>query len=116
MIPLEENKQVLAKERGDSLELAIEHIFKVANFQTERNVFIAKYEIDVKATIGDRTIVIECKNYQDSNMTIRNLIHQWNSKNQLIGAHKIILVLAGLKIKETDLALATEFDMELFPE
>ena len=114
MIPLEENKQVLAKERGDSLELAIEHIFKVANFQTERNVFIAKYEIDVKATIGDRTIVIECKNYQNSNLTIRNLIHQWNSKNQLIGAHKIILVLAGLNIKESDLALASEFDMELW--
>jgi len=116
MFPAKENKQVLAKERGDSLELAIEHIFKVANFQTERNVYIAKYEIDVKATIGDRTIVIECKNYQDSNMTIRNLIHQWNSKNQLIGAHKIILVLAGLKIKETDLALATEFDMEIWDQ
>ena len=49
-------------------------------------------------------------------MTIRNLIHQWNSKNQLIGAHKIILVLAGLKIKETDLALASEFDMEIWDQ
>jgi hypothetical protein len=36
-----------AKERGDALERAVEHIFKMANFITHRNVFIAKYEIDV---------------------------------------------------------------------
>lgn len=109
-------QELTPRDRGDSLELAVEHIFKVANFQTERNVFIAKYEIDVKAQIGDRTIVIECKNYQSSNLTIRNLIHQWNSKNELIGAHKVIIVLAGLNIKESDLELASEFDMELWSQ
>jgi len=113
---LSSSKSVIAKERGDSLELAVEHIFRVANFKTERNVFIAKYEIDVKATIGDRTIIIECKNYQNSNLTIRNLIHQWNSKNQLIKAHKIIIILAGLSIKETDYSLASEFDIELWSQ
>lgn len=102
------------RDKGDSLELAVEHIFKVAKFKTERNVFIAKYEIDVKATIGDRTIIIECKNYQNSSLTIRNLIHQWNSKNQIINAHKIIIVLAGLKIQDSDYALASEFDIELW--
>lgn len=113
---LSSSKSVIAKERGDSLELAVEHIFRVANFKTERNVFIAKYEIDVKATIGDRTIIVECKNYQNSNLTIRNLIHQWNSKNQLIKAHKIIIILAGLSIKETDYSLASEFDIELWSQ
>ena len=106
----------LSKEKGNSLELAVEHIFRVANFQTERNVFVAKYEIDVKAVIGDRTIIVECKNYQNSSLTIRNLIHQWNSKNELIKAHKIIIVLAGLSIKESDYALASEFDMELWSQ
>ena len=106
--------EIKTKERGDSLELAIEHIFKVARFKTERNVFITGYEIDVKATIGDRTIVIECKNYQNSDLTIRNLIHQWNSKNNLIRAHKIILVLAGISIHDNDYALASSFDMELW--
>lgn len=113
---LSSSKSVIAKERGDSLELAVEHIFRVAKFKTERNVFIAKYEIDVKATIGDRTIIVECKNYQNSNLTIRNLIHQWNSKNQLIKAHKIIIILAGLSIKETDYSLASEFDIELWSQ
>ena len=111
-----DNRQFTPKDRGDSLELAIQHLFKVARFQTERNIFIAKYEIDVKATIGDRTIVIECKNYQNSNLTIRNLIHQWNSKNQLIKAHKVILVLAGMSIKESDQNLASQLDMELWDQ
>ncbi len=103
-----------AIKRGDSLEMAVEHIFKVANFKTERNIFIAKYEIDVKVSVGDRIIIIECKNYQNSNLTIRNLIHQWSSKNQIIKAHKVVLVLAGLTIKESDYELASEFDIELW--
>ncbi len=104
------------KGKGDSLELAVEHIFKVARFTTERNVFVAKYEIDIKAQIGDRTIIVECKNYQNSNMVIRNLIHQWNSKNQIIKAHKIIIVITGLPVKEGDYVLASEFDIEIWTQ
>jgi hypothetical protein len=102
------------RQKGDSLELAIEYIFNTAGFKTERNVFIAKYEIDVKASIGDRTIIIECKNYQDSSLTIRNIIHQWNSKNEIINAHKIIIALAGLEIKDSDYKLANNFNIELW--
>ena len=105
-----------AKQKGDSLELAVEHIFSVAGFKTTRNVFIAKYEIDVLAEIGDRTVIIECKNYQKSSLTIRNLIHQWNSKNQVIQAHKIIIALAGMPIKEADYDLAAKFDIELWSQ
>lgn len=105
-----------SRQKGDSLELAIEFIFNVAGFKTERNIFLAKYEIDVKASIGDRTIIIECKNYQDSTLTIRNLIHEWNSKNQIIKAHKIIIALTGLTIKENDYILASEFDIELWSQ
>lgn len=103
-----------SRQRGDSLEAAVAHLFNIANFETKRNIFLAKYEIDVWAKIGDRTIVIECKNYQNSSLTIRNLIHQWHSKNDIIGAHKIILVLAGVDVKESDRELASSFDMELW--
>lgn len=108
--------ELTTRQRGDSLELAVEHIFSVAGFKTTRNVLIAKYEIDVQAEIGDRKVIIECKNYQNSSLTIRNLIHQWNSKNQVIQAHKIIIALAGLSIKEDDYILATEFDIELWSQ
>ena len=104
------------RDRGDSLEKAIEYIFNTAGFNTKRGTFITKYEIDVLAEIGDRKIIIECKNYQNSNLTIRNIIHQWNSKNEIIQAHKIIIALAGLKIKESDYELANQFDIELWSQ
>ena len=105
-----------SKSRGDALEKSVEFIFGSAGFKTQRNVRLSKYEVDVLAEIGDRKIVIECKNYQESSLTIRNIVHQWNSKNQIIKANKVILVLAGLNIKESDHQLAEQFDMELWDE
>ena len=104
------------KSKGDALEKSVEFIFNTAGFETERNTHIAKYEIDVLAKVGDRDIVIECKNYQNSSLIIRNLIHQWSSKNNLIKASKIIIVMAGLKIKPTDQKLADDLDIELWDD
>ena len=105
-----------AKGKGDILEQHVEHLFKTANFKTQRNVRIASYEIDVLAELGDRKIVIECKNYQNSSLTIRNLIHQWSSKNKLINAHKVIIVVAGISLSESDKNLAAELDITLWGE
>ena len=65
-----------SKEKGDALEKNVEFLFKSARFKTSRNKKVVKYEVDVLAEIGDRKIVIECKNYQGSNLTIRNLIRR----------------------------------------
>ena len=105
-----------AKSKGDILEQHVEHLFKTANFKTQRNVRISSYEIDVLAELGDRKIVIECKNYQNSSLTIRNLIHQWSSKNKLINAHKVIIVVAGISLSESDKNLAAELDITLWGE
>ena len=105
-----------AKSKGDILEQHVEHLFKTANFKTQRNVRIASYEIDVLAELGDRKIVIECKNYQNSSLTIRNLIHQWSSKNKLINAHKVIIVVAGVSLSESDKNLAEGLDITLWGE
>ncbi|WP_321282133.1 restriction endonuclease [Marinifilum fragile] len=115
-LTMEAPSKITPKEKGDSLELAVEHIFSVAGFKTSRNVWIAKYEIDVVAEVGDRKVIVECKNYQNGSLTIRNLIHQWHSKNQIIRAHKIIIALAGLVVKDSDYALAAEFDIELWSQ
>lgn len=104
------------KEIGDALEKNVQHIFNIAKFQTTRNERIVGYEIDVKATIGNKLIIIECKNYQNTNITIRNLIHQWSSKNELINADKIIIVIAGKKFSESDLDLASKLNIELWSE
>jgi Holliday junction resolvase-like predicted endonuclease len=110
------NETETTKDKGAALEKAIEFIFKTAGFETQKNVFVAKYEIDILAKIGDRYIIIECKNYQNSSMTIRNLIHQWNSKNQIINASKVIIAIAGLKAKPSDIKLANEFDIEIWDD
>jgi len=102
------------REIGYVLENHIEHIFRTAGFDTERNLRIAKYEIDVLVKLGDRRIIIECKNYQRSDLVIRNIIHQWNSKNQIIKADKIIIVIYGIPIKVNDRKLAENFGIELW--
>lgn len=107
---------IATKAAGDALELSVEHIFKVANFKTSRNVKIAGYEIDVLAEVGDRSILIECKNYQNARFTVRNLIHQWKSKNEIIRANKIIIVIAGFEIKQSDKDLANDLDISLWDQ
>lgn len=102
--------------KGKALESSVEYLFKTAGFETYTNQIVALYEIDVLVKIGDQTIILECKNYQNASMIIRNLIHQWNSKNSLIRADKIILVLAGLSVKPEDYALASEFNMLIWNE
>lgn len=104
------------RDKGDALEKSVEFIFQSAGFETDRNVKVAKYEVDVRVKVGDRTVIIECKNYQNSNLTIRNLIHQWNSKNELIKASKIIIVISGAKLKKSDEELAHKFNIELWDD
>lgn len=104
------------REKGDALEKSVEFIFQSAGFETKRGIKLAKYEIDVLAKIGNRTVIIECKNYQNSNIIVRNLIHQWNSKNQIIKAVKVIIVLAGININKSDKELADKLDIELWSD
>lgn len=111
-----ENENLSSKSKGDVLEQNVEHLFSVAKFKTSRNVKIRTYEIDVLAELGDRRIIIECKNYQNSSVTVRNLIHQWSSKNKLIAAHKVIIVIAGVSIKDSDKELANSLDITLWDE
>lgn len=105
-----------SKSKGDILEQHVEHLFKTAGFKTTRNIRIASYEVDVLAEFGDRRVVIECKNYQNSSLTVRNIVHQWSSKNRLINAHKVIIVIAGKQLNESDRNLAAELDITLWDE
>lgn len=104
------------REKGGALEKSVEFIFQSAGFETIRNKKVAKYEVDVLARIGDRNVVIECKNMQNGTLTIRNLIHEWSSKNQIIKASKVILVIVGVNIKTSDTELASKLNIELWNE
>lgn len=94
------------KRKGSLLEQNVANIFSSLGFSTETNVKKKGYEIDVFAKKGNFEIIIECKQYENSSLTIRNLIHQWADKNAEIKADRVLVVLYGLEIKDTDLQLA----------
>lgn len=106
----------MVSRKGSLLEQNVATIFSSLGFHTETNVKKKGYEIDVFAKKGDFEIIIECKQYEKSSLTIRNLIHQWSDKNSEIKADKVILVLYGMKLKETDINLASNRNIILWDE
>lgn len=106
----------MASRQGTLLEQNVENIFNSLGFHTERNIKKKGYEIDVFCKRGETEIIIECKQYEKSSLTIRNLIHQWADKNAEIGADKVILVLYGINIKSSDINLALNRNIILWDE
>lgn len=102
--------------KGSLLEKNVENIFRTLEFNTETNVKKAGYEIDVIAEKNGFKIVCECKQYENTPLTIRNLIHQWSDKNLEIGADRVLLVLYGMVVKETDISLALSRNIILWDE
>jgi len=106
----------MVSRKGSLLEQNVANIFNALGFHTETNVKKKGYEIDVFAKKGDFEIIIECKQYENSSLTIRNLIHQWADKNSEIKADRVILVLYGMNLKETDINLASSRNIILWDE
>jgi len=106
----------MASKKGSLLEQNVANIFKSLGFHTETNVKKKGYEIDVFAKKGNFEIIVECKQYENSSLTVRNLIHQWADKNSEIKADRVILVLYGINIKETDKSLALSRNIILWDE
>jgi len=106
----------MASRKGSLLEQLVANIFKSLGFYTETNVKKKGYEIDVFVKKGNFEIIIECKQYENSSLTLRNLIHQWADKNSEIKADKVILVLYGINIKEADRNLASSRNIILWDE
>ena len=99
---------------GTLLERNIESIFKLAGFRTKHQTRIKGYEIDVLAKYHGFTILIECKQYEKSRIEIRNLIHQWDSKNKRIGADRVLIVIFGMPISEKYIRLAKKCNIFLW--
>ncbi len=74
------------KRKGSMLEELVEMIFKRAGFEVNRNKKILGFEIDNYVSFGDRSIIVECKQYEQSYLPVRNLVLEWKGKNDIIGA------------------------------
>jgi len=106
----------MGKRIGTLLEKNIEKIFRLAGFITLRNLHMKGYEVDVLAEWNDLKIIIQCKQYERSRLNLQDVIHEWNSKNQIIKADKIIIVVFGQDVEEWQRELANQFGIILWGE
>lgn len=96
------------------LERNIRKILELSGFEPELRVKQDSYEIDVFMQYQGLYIAFECKQYEKSNLTVRNLIHQWKGKQEEIGLDKVVLVIVGSNIAESDYELAEKKDITIW--
>ena len=102
--------------QGTLLEKNVAKIFELAGFNVKNQHRIKGYEIDVYAIKDNLTIACECKQYEKSNINVRNLIHLWDSKNKEVSASKIVIALYGIEVSQLDYALAKKYGIIIWEE
>ena len=102
--------------QGTLLEDNISKIFELAGFKVSHQKKINSYEIDVFAEYSGYSVAVECKQYEKSEINVRNLIHQWDSKNKEIKVSKILLAFYGVDIQKSDLLLAEKYNIKIWDE
>lgn len=106
----------MASRKGTLLERNVELLLRLSGFNPQLNRICNGYEIDVFLRYKNLKIAFECKQYERSTLTIRNLIHQWNSKNKELNFDGIVLVLVGCDISSKDYQLAKKYGIIIWDE
>jgi hypothetical protein len=106
----------MTSRQGSLLEKNVWKLLKLAGFEPELNKIFKGYEIDVFLKYSNMKIGFECKQYERSNLGVRNLIHQWDSKNKELNLNKIILVITGVNISNKEHQLAKKSNMIIWDE
>ena len=102
--------------RGSRLERQIEAIFRRAGFRTGINSKRFGFENGVVTMHRNFTIIVECKEYYNSYLNIKNLIHQWNSKVSTSGVDRGIIAIVGVKSSKSEIELARDKGIILWGE
>ena len=106
----------MASRKGTLLERNVEQLLKLVGLKPELNKIYHGYEIDIFLRYKNKKIAFECKQYEKSALTVRNLIHEWDSKNKELELDKIVLVLFGINITPNDKELAKKYGMIIWGE
>lgn len=106
----------MASRSGTLLEKEVKRLLELSGFKAELNKRINGYEIDVFINYNNQKIAFECKQYERSRLPIRNLIHEWDSKNKELKFGKIILVITGMDINNQDYQLAKKYNIIIWNE
>jgi len=104
------------KKRGTLLERNVAWLFSTLGFDTKTNVQIKNHEIDVIVRSNGKSLAIECKQYEKSHLTVRNLIYEWATKRQILGVDRVLLVLWGSNVKDEDRKLAERLNISIWDE
>ena len=96
------------------LERNVKKILSSAGFDPRLRADLEGYEIDVYVEYKSERIIFECKQYERSSLTVRNLIHQWNGKQEELGVDRVVLVLVGVSVSEDDFELAEKRDIQIW--
>ncbi len=106
----------MASRKGTLLEKTVQQLLKLSGFDPKLNKIYKGYEIDVFLDHNGIKVGIECKQYERSTLAIRNLIHQWDSKNKELNFDKIVLVLMGCDVSLNDRKLAEKYGITIWDE
>lgn len=106
----------MASRNGTLLERNVEQLLRLSGFNPQLNKICNSYEIDVFLSYKNLKIGFECKQYERSTLAIRNLIHQWDSKNKELNFDKIVLILIGCDISNKDYQLAKKYGIIIWDE
>src|SRR3989344_1727907 len=106
----------MGSRQGSLLEKNVERIFKLGGFKTNRNAFVKDYEIDVLIKYGSQTIIVQCKQYEKSYINVKDVIHQWASKNKEIKADAVVIAIFGQEATREEKALANKLGIVLWDE
>jgi len=107
---------LMVSRKGTLLEKEVLRLFKLVGFEPEHSKKIEGYEVDVFLEYKGFKIIVECKQYEKSSLSVRNLIHQWESKNKILKADRVLLVLVGSEITHKERSLAENYGIKIWNE
>lgn len=98
------------------LQKNLEQVLRAAGFMPQLNVYVKGYRIDVYLNVGNRRIAFDCMQHEESKLAVRNLIHQWESKNRELGFDKVVLVFVECNVSQRDYDLAKRYGIVVWDE
>lgn len=112
---LGEKRVINSEKKGSLLEWIIKRLFQSLDIYASNTYELKGNQIDVFANYDGKKIIVECKQYEKGSLTVKNLIHEWNSKKEEIGCDKCLLVLWGFpEVKQEDTKRARKLNISVW--
>ncbi len=102
--------------KGALLEELVTALFKRAGFNVETYTNKYGFEVDVLATKGNYNIIIECKQYEAADLSVKSLLFEWESKGRFAKANKTIIITTARNVNKYHYELAKKLGVCLIDD